>query len=117
VGYSPNSGDVSTEAEEYPLLRCVTRKRLEKADCAPVICKAWRLAIALQLLVVPSCVYKWSINPFTNPSSNTCEYEFDFRELMSISFNEVARDLVYSVECQDGDELEKDLDGNGRGQI
>jgi hypothetical protein len=31
-----------------------------------VICKVWRLAMALKLLAVPSDVYKWSINPFTN---------------------------------------------------
>jgi hypothetical protein len=30
VGYSPDSNDVSTEAEESPLLRAVTRKRLVK---------------------------------------------------------------------------------------
>jgi hypothetical protein len=27
VGYSPGSNDVSTEAEEFPLLQAVTRKR------------------------------------------------------------------------------------------
>jgi hypothetical protein len=30
VGYSPDSNDVSAEAEETPLLRSVTRKRLVK---------------------------------------------------------------------------------------
>jgi hypothetical protein len=34
---------------------------------AVVICKVWRLAIMLQLLIVLSGVYKWSINPFTDP--------------------------------------------------
>jgi hypothetical protein len=29
---------------------------------AMVICELWRLAMVLQLLVVPSGVYKWSIN-------------------------------------------------------
>jgi hypothetical protein len=29
VGYSPDSKDVSIEAEEFPLLRSITRKRLE----------------------------------------------------------------------------------------
>jgi hypothetical protein len=43
--------DVSTGAEESPLLRSVTRKRLAKADCEGlvctlVICKVWRLAMA-----------------------------------------------------------------------
>jgi hypothetical protein len=32
VGYSPDSNDVSTEAEEFPLLRSVTGKRLVTAD-------------------------------------------------------------------------------------
>jgi hypothetical protein len=35
---------------------------------AVVICELWRLAVALQLLVVPSRVYKWLIDPFTNPN-------------------------------------------------
>jgi hypothetical protein len=70
VGYSPNSNDVSTEAEESPLLRPVTRKRLVKADwedvaCALVICGVWRLAIALLLFIVMT--WKQSINLFTNP--------------------------------------------------
>jgi hypothetical protein len=30
VGYSPDSNDMSTEAEESPLLRAVTKQRLEK---------------------------------------------------------------------------------------
>jgi hypothetical protein len=32
MGYSTDSNDVSTEAEESPLLRSVTGKRLVKAD-------------------------------------------------------------------------------------
>jgi hypothetical protein len=32
VGYSPDSNDVNTEAEESPLLKSVARKRLVKAD-------------------------------------------------------------------------------------
>jgi hypothetical protein len=35
---------------------------------AAVICEVWRLAVALQLRVVPSRVEKWSVNPFTNPN-------------------------------------------------
>jgi hypothetical protein len=31
VGYSPESNDVSTEAEEFPLLRTVTKQRLVKS--------------------------------------------------------------------------------------
>jgi hypothetical protein len=31
VGYSPDGNDVSTEAEESPLLRAVTKQRLVKA--------------------------------------------------------------------------------------
>jgi hypothetical protein len=52
VGYSPDSNDVSTEAEESPWLRSFTRERLVKADyevlaCAVVICKVWGLTTAL----------------------------------------------------------------------
>jgi hypothetical protein len=52
MGYSPDINDVSTEAEEYPLLRSITKKRLAKADwedlaCALGICKMYGLAIAL----------------------------------------------------------------------
>jgi hypothetical protein len=43
--------------------------RLEKGLAgALAISKVWRLVIALYLLVVPSGVYKWSINPFTKPN-------------------------------------------------
>jgi hypothetical protein len=35
---------------------------------AVVICKLERLAVALLLFVLTSRVYKWSINPFSNPS-------------------------------------------------
>jgi hypothetical protein len=47
-----DSNDVSTEAEEYPLLRFVIRKRLVKGDredlaFAVVICKLVELAMAL----------------------------------------------------------------------
>jgi hypothetical protein len=50
--YSPDSNDVSTEAEESPLLRSVNGNRLVKADreglaCGVAICKLWRLAIVL----------------------------------------------------------------------
>jgi hypothetical protein len=54
-------------------VKVVARERLVRAQqtgkglADAVICEVWRLAIALWLLVVPSCVYKWSINPFTNP--------------------------------------------------
>jgi hypothetical protein len=52
--YSPDSNDVSVEAEESPLLEAVTRKRLLKTlqagkdlVFAAVICNVWRLAVAL----------------------------------------------------------------------
>jgi hypothetical protein len=35
---------------------------------AVVICELWRLAVAVQLLVLRSRVYKWSINRVTNPN-------------------------------------------------
>jgi predicted cobalt transporter CbtA len=33
-----------------------------------VISELWRLVVALYLLVVPSRVYQWSLNSFTNPN-------------------------------------------------
>jgi hypothetical protein len=52
--YSPDSNDVSTEAEESPLLEAVARERLVKTlqagedlVSAALICKMWRLAVAL----------------------------------------------------------------------
>jgi hypothetical protein len=55
------------------MLEAVARERLVKTQAgkglagAVVICKVWRSAIALEVIVVPSGMYKWSINPFTNP--------------------------------------------------
>jgi hypothetical protein len=63
------------EAEEFPMLKAVARERLVKTQQAGkdlagavVICEVWRLTVALLLLVIPSRVYKWSINAFTNPN-------------------------------------------------
>jgi hypothetical protein len=63
---------VSAEAEES---QAVAWKRLvkilqagEDLVFAAVICKLWRLAMMLQLLVVLSRVFKWSIDPFINPN-------------------------------------------------
>jgi hypothetical protein len=53
------------------VLKSVSRIRLmktEKTYRVLVICKVWRSAIVLQLLLVSSGVYKWSINPFSNPN-------------------------------------------------
>jgi hypothetical protein len=52
--------------------------------CAVVICKVCRSAIALKLLVVPSCVYKWPINLCTNSNpvyghTHTCGSIFTMR--------------------------------------
>jgi hypothetical protein len=61
------------EAEESPLLEAVVRERLLKTlksgeglVFAAVVCKVWRLVMALSLLVIPSRVVKWSINPISN---------------------------------------------------
>jgi hypothetical protein len=65
---------LSGEAEEPPLLKAVARERMVKTKqagkdlaCAVVIYKVRRLTMALELLVVQSYVYKWSINPISNP--------------------------------------------------
>jgi hypothetical protein len=62
----PLREDLSAEAEASLLLGAVARDRLVKTEravedlaCAVVICKVWRIAAALCLLVVPSCVFKW----------------------------------------------------------
>jgi hypothetical protein len=52
VGYSPDRNEVNAEADESPLLEAVTRERLktqqtEDLAYAAVICKVWRLAMAL----------------------------------------------------------------------
>jgi hypothetical protein len=54
VSWEPASNEVSAEAEESPLLESVTKERLVKTQqdgkdlaCAVVICKVWRLAMAL----------------------------------------------------------------------
>jgi hypothetical protein len=68
---------VSAETEESTLLEAVIKEQLVKTqqtedlECAVVICKVWRSAIALQLLVVTSCVCVCvcvcAINPISNP--------------------------------------------------
>jgi hypothetical protein len=56
--------DLSVQAEEFPLLeRLVKTQQAGKSLACAVICELWRLAVAL---VVPSHVYKWSVNPFAN---------------------------------------------------
>jgi hypothetical protein len=53
------------------VIKSVVRIRLmktEKTERVLMTCRVWRLAVALYLLVVQSRVYKWSINPFTNPN-------------------------------------------------
>jgi hypothetical protein len=54
VWYSLDSNNLSTEADWDGLARAV------------VICKMWKLAIVLQLLIVTIC--KLSINPISNPN-------------------------------------------------
>jgi hypothetical protein len=70
VGYSPESNDVSTEAEESPLLRGVTKQRPVKTLQAgeDLACSdLYRVKISDSVVGVPSGVYESSINPFTNP--------------------------------------------------
>ena len=52
--YSPNSNEVSVEAEEFPLLEAIAREHLVQTEQARkglagtvVICELWRLAVAL----------------------------------------------------------------------
>jgi hypothetical protein len=46
---------------------CYHGMAAEDTSVCCVICKEWKSAMALQLLVVPSRVYKWSINPIQKP--------------------------------------------------
>jgi hypothetical protein len=62
------------DTEESSLLETVAMEWLVKTQKAGkvlanavVICELWRSAIVLYLVAVPSGMYKWSINPFTNP--------------------------------------------------
>jgi hypothetical protein len=70
AGYSPDSNDVNAGSWGISTVNAVARERPLKTQQAGkglvgdvVICKVWRLAIALQLLVDPDGVYKRSINP------------------------------------------------------
>jgi hypothetical protein len=51
VGYSQDSNDVKTDAEESSLLKPVARKRLvmtlQAGEERVVICKVWRLSVTL----------------------------------------------------------------------
>jgi hypothetical protein len=48
VGYSPDSNQVSAEAEESPLLEAITKERMKTQQAEKtVICKVWRSSMAL----------------------------------------------------------------------
>jgi hypothetical protein len=71
------------------MLEAVSSKRLLKTQQAgtslagaAVICKMWRLAIALQLPVVPSGVCKWSIHLFADPNP---VYNHTFKYMTALS--------------------------------
>jgi hypothetical protein len=68
----PFRKDLSAEAEVSRLSEAATRKRLVKIeqvgiDYAMVICRVWRLAVVLELLVFR--VYKWRVKPISNQKS------------------------------------------------
>jgi hypothetical protein len=59
---------VTTKAEESPLLKFVTRKRLVKQTEKTSRLVTFSVEISDSVVpVVASGVYKWSINPFSNP--------------------------------------------------
>jgi hypothetical protein len=43
--------------------------------CAVVICKVWKLAIVLQLIIVMIC--KWSLNAISNPNPSIITHTRD----------------------------------------
>jgi hypothetical protein len=57
--------------------------------CAVVICKVWRLAMVLKLLVVSNSVLKWSIIGISNPNP-VCSHTYTWQY-----FNSVATQLTY----------------------
>jgi hypothetical protein len=65
VRWWPAGSGMNTEAEEFPLLEAIPRKQLVETS---VICKVWRLAMALCLSEVIICVLKWSVNQVINPN-------------------------------------------------
>jgi hypothetical protein len=75
VREAPFREDLSAEAEESPLLEVITRERLVKTQqageglrSAVLICKIWRLAMALNYLQFRVTVCKGLINPIYNPN-------------------------------------------------
>jgi hypothetical protein len=59
-------------AEEWPLLRAVTKQRLVKTlqtgeDLACSVMWIFEIAISLQVLVISNVVYGWSVNLLINP--------------------------------------------------
>jgi hypothetical protein len=73
VGYLPESNDVSTKAEEYPLLEAVAWERLMKKQQAGKrlsgCCGDFsivEMSGGAAITGLSSHVYKWSINPRSN---------------------------------------------------
>jgi hypothetical protein len=61
------------EAEESPLSEAIAREWLMKTQqtgkrLSGCYGELWRVAVALQLLAVLSCLYEWSASSFTYPN-------------------------------------------------
>jgi hypothetical protein len=102
VGYLLDSNDMSTGAEESPLVSSVTWKWLVKADwegsvCAVVICKVWKLVIVLQLYVVTVC--RWSVNTVTNPDP-ICSHSYMWQLVSEMVGLESHPDTWYEDRCK-----------------
>jgi hypothetical protein len=72
VRQSPASKDVNTETEDIVGIRHQATTGEDTADSEDLVhdvvnCRLCELAIALQLLMVMSCVFKCLINTITNP--------------------------------------------------
>jgi hypothetical protein len=82
------------EAEGSLLLEAVARDQLLKTQQAKkrftdavVICELWRLAVVLQLLVVPSDVYTWSKNPISNPYTVYSHTPLNHKNILIFTFS------------------------------
>jgi hypothetical protein len=63
-----------------------------------MICELWRLAMALQLLVFTSRVYKWSIDPVSNPKPRreSRDNMFDLFMVYLVAMSEAASKPIMS---------------------
>jgi hypothetical protein len=85
-----------------------------------VICELWRLAVVLQLIVVLSRVYKWSINLFTNPNpmySHTPTCDIWCQKWSEWNLNWIVILPYYKNGTDDGTPADQDTCHAGKGSL